>query len=197
MKEAMDRIEGRLLEDVDKRLPGLLLEKFATLVRESGSEAEREAAAFVSEQLTEAEVPHRVHTPPLYLSLPRGAGLRGTGPAAKEYRAKTPAFSVSTEDEWVEGELTYVSTGQAKGIGDIFGGKIREDVGDLGGKVVLTEGFPMPGKVAEFAGLGVKAAVFISPGERIHEGICTSIWGSPDLDNVGDEPEIPVLAVNR
>lgn len=197
MKNAIDRGEKRLLEDVDPRLPGLLLEKFATLVRESGSEAEREAAAFVSERLTKAEVPHRVHTPPLYLSLPRGAGLRVAGPGAKEYRAKTPAFSVSTEDEWVEGELTYVSTGQATGIGDIFGGKIREDAGGLEGKVVLTEGFPMPGKVAEFAGLGVKAAVFISPGERIHEGICTSIWGSPDLDNVGDEPEIPVLAVNK
>ena len=197
MKNAIDRFEKRLLGDVDRRLPGLLLEKFATLVRESGSEAEREAATFVSEQLTEAEVPHQVHTPPLYLSLPRGAGLRVTGPAAKEYPAKTPAFSVSTDDEWVEGEMTFVSTGYAKGIGDIFGGKIREDAGNLEGKVVLTEGFPMPGKVAEFAGLGVKAAVFISPGERIHEGICTSIWGSPDLDNAGDEPKIPVLAVNR
>jgi N-acetylated-alpha-linked acidic dipeptidase len=63
--------------------------------------------------------------------------------------------------------------------------------------VVLTEGFPMPGKVAQFEDLGVKAAVFISPGERIHEGICTSIWGSPDLDNVDDEPRIPVLAINK
>ena len=33
----------------------------------------------------------------------------------------------------------------------------------------------MPGKVAQL-GLGVKAAVFVAPGERIHEGICTTIW---------------------
>ena len=55
----------------------------------------------------------------------------------------------------------------------------------------------MPGKVAQFSGLGVKAAVFVAPGERIHEGICTTIWGAPDLDNASDEPEIPVLAVNK
>src|SRR5438132_700763 len=39
--------------------------------------------------------------------------------------------------------------------------------------------------------------LLISPGERIHEGICTTIWGSPDLDSIGRKPTIPVLAVNK
>lgn len=186
-----------LLEDIDRTLLGAVLNEFATLVRESGSEDERAAADFIARHLEEQEVPHRVHWPSLYLSLPRGASLRVVSPSEKEFRVKTPSFSVSTDDEWIEGEVVYVSTGYATGIGDIFGGKIQQDAEDLRGKIVLTEGFPMPGKVAQFADLGVQAAVFISPGERIHEGISTTIWGAPDLDNAGDEPKIPVLAINK
>jgi N-acetylated-alpha-linked acidic dipeptidase len=197
MSSTINRSEKTLLEDVDQRRLHGLLEKFATLVRESGSEDEREAAEFIVQRLEEEGVSHRVHHPSLYLSLPRGAGLRVVSPTNKEFRVKTPSFSLSTDDEWVEGDMIFVPTGYATGIADIFGGKIQRGAEDLEGKVVLTEGFPMPGKVAEFADLGVKAAVFISPGERIHEGICTSIWGAPDLDNAGDEPKISVLAVSK
>ncbi|MDR7537846.1 MAG: M28 family peptidase, partial [Armatimonadota bacterium] len=49
----------------------------------------------------------------------------------------------------------------------------------------------------DFMRAGVLGAVFISPGERIHEGICTSIWGSPDLDSVDRKPTIPVVAISR
>jgi N-acetylated-alpha-linked acidic dipeptidase len=197
MRSTINGLEKPLLEDVDRALPGALLDKFATLVRESGSEEERAAADFLTRHLEEQGVPYRVHRPSLYLSLPRGAALKVVGANEKEFRVKTPSFSVSTDDKWVAGDVIYVSTGYATGIGDIFGGKIEQDAEDLQGKVVLTEGFPMPGKVAQFADLGVKAAVFISPGERIHEGICTTIWGAPDLDNAGDEPKIPVLAINK
>jgi hypothetical protein len=197
MRGATDAREKQLLEEVGTELPNAVLERFATLVRESGSEDERVAASFISERLEELGVPHRVHRPSLYLSLPRGASLKVTSPTEREIHAKTPSFSVSTGDEWVEGEMIHVPTGHASGIGDIFGGAVEADAADLEGKVVLTEGFPMPGKVAQFSGLGVKAAVFVAPGERIHEGICTTIWGAPDLDNAGEEPEIPVLAVNK
>jgi N-acetylated-alpha-linked acidic dipeptidase len=197
VRGVVNGLEKSLLKDIDRRLPGALLEKFATLVRQSGSDDEREAAAFIADRLEALGVPNRIHTPLLYLSLPREAGLRVVSPTEEEFRVKTPSFSVSTQDEWVEGELVFVSTGFATGIGDIFGSGIQEDIEELEGKVVLTEGFPMPGKVAQFEALGVEAAVFISPGERIHEGICTSIWGAPDRDNVGDEPKIPVLAINK
>jgi N-acetylated-alpha-linked acidic dipeptidase len=197
MRNAADVREKQLLAEVSRHLPKALLERFATLVRESGSEGEREAASFIQGRLEELGVPHRVHYPSLYLSLPRAAGLRVVDPVEKEILAKTPAFSISTGGEWIEGEMVYVPTGYASGIGDIFGGAVEGDAADLEGKVVLTEGLPMPGKVAQFAGMGVKAAVFVAPGERIHEGICTTIWGAPDLDNAGDEPKIPVLAVNK
>ncbi|WP_257958703.1 M28 family peptidase [Bacillus sp. V3-13] len=142
-------------------------------------------------------MPHKLHQPELYLSVPKSAYLKVTAPFEKEFRVKTPAFSVITGNEAVSGELVYISTGYAKGINDIFGTKVEDNVGDLEGKIVLTEGYPMPGKVQEFAEKGVNAMIFISPGKNIHEGICTTIWGAPDLDNMNNEPKIPVLAINK
>src|SRR5207302_9031095 len=41
------------------------------------------------------------------------------------------------------------------------------------------------------------AVVCISPGERIHEGICTPIWGAPDLTSFGRQPGIPVVSISK
>jgi len=131
------------------------------------------------------------------LSVPKKSYLKVTAPFEKEFHVKSPSFSLITGDQAVSGELVYISTGYATGINDIFGTKTEEDLGDLNGKIIMTEGYPMPGKVQEFADMGVAAMIFISPGQNIHEGICTTIWGAPDLENMNDEPKIPVLAINK
>ncbi|WP_246943309.1 M28 family peptidase [Bacillus pinisoli] len=192
-----NEIENLLVDEVSLEIPRAILERFSTLIRESGSEDEKIAASFLANYLETWGVPYKIHKPELYLSVPKKAYLRLKSPVEKEFRVKTPSFSISTGDKALKGELVYISTGYAKGINDIFGSKVQEDVGDLTGKIVLTEGFPMPGKVQEFTQLGVSAIIFISPGQNIHEGICTPIWGAPDLDNMNDEPKIPVLAINK
>ncbi|MGK7379668.1 M28 family peptidase [Planococcus sp. 1R117A] len=189
--------EKGLLDEINLEAPKAILERFSTLIRESGSEDEKIAADFLTDFLKKWEIPHQVHNPELYLSIPKKSYLKVTAPTEKEYRVKSPSFSVITGDEAVSGELLYISTGYAKGINDIFGTKVQGDLGDLKGKIVLTEGYPMPGKVQEFADMGATAIMFISPGNNIHEGICTTIWGAPDLDNVKNEPKIPVLAINK
>jgi N-acetylated-alpha-linked acidic dipeptidase len=190
-------IEKVLLEEVSTEIPEAVLERFSTLIRESGSEDEKIAADFLVNYLEEWGIPHKVHHPELYLSVPKKAYLKVISPIEKEFRVKTPSFSIATGEHALNGGLVYVSTGYAKGINDIFGNQIGDNVGDLEGKIVLTEGYPMPGKVKAFSDKGVKALVFISPGRNIHEGICTPIWGAPDLDNIHDEPKIPVLAINK
>src|SRR5690625_7986440 len=65
------------------------------------------------------------------------------------------------------------------------------------GKVVLTEGFAMPAQVKYLEEMGAVGAVFVNPGKNIHDGICTAIWGSPDLDNYEDEPHIVAPAGNK
>lgn len=190
-------VEKSLVDEITTELPNAILEKFSTLIRESGSEDERIAADFLVGFLEEWNVPHQVHNPDLYLSVPKKSFLKVTGPVEKEYRVKSPSFSVITGDQGITGEVVYISTGYAKGINDIFGADNPQDMGDLTGKVILTEGFPMPGKVQEFTDKDAAAMLFISPGNSIHEGICTTIWGAPDLTNILDEPAIPVMAINK
>ncbi|MEW6046757.1 MAG: M28 family peptidase [Bacillota bacterium] len=175
-----------------------LVEYFATLNRESGSEDERRAARYIAERLQAAGVPVAVHAPQLYLSLPRGAQVRLGGESGLRVRAKTPSFSVSTGDGGRTARLAYVPSGFAWGSADLFQSGLGEpDRRDLEGAVALTEGLPLPQKVADLQARGAAAALFVSPGERIHEAVCTPIWGGPDLENQHRRPAIPVAAVSR
>jgi N-acetylated-alpha-linked acidic dipeptidase len=197
MSHVVKKAEKELLDEISLEAPKKILNRFSTLIRESGSDHERIASRYLVNFLEEWRVPHQVHKPTLYLSVPEKASIKLTSPVLKEIKAKTPSFSVHTGDKWRAGEVIYIPTGQATGFDDVFDPKVTRDHGDLSGKIVLTEGFPMSGKVKEFNQTGAMAAIFISPGKNIHEGICTSIWGSPDLDTIDDEPKIPVLAINK
>ncbi|TMJ03166.1 MAG: M28 family peptidase [Bacillati bacterium ANGP1] len=175
--------------------PWALVERFDTLVRDSGGKAERRGIEYIIKQLAKWGVPHTLHEPELLISVPRRARLEVLAPEPKALTAKTPSMSLSMDGHWQRGPLAYVPTGQAGAITAIF--ERAEISADVEGRVVLTEGYPSPGKVAALQERGARAAIFISPGERIHEGICTTIWGSPDLDSIGRKPKIPVLAVNK
>lgn len=191
-----DPHEAEIMSAVTLEAPWALVERFNTFVRDSGGKAEREAVDYIVKQLTRWGVPHTLHEPELLVSIPKKARLEVLAPEKRTLVAKTPSMSLSTDGRWQRGNLTYVPTGHAAGIMAIFEG-IGEVQADVEGKVVLTEGYPSPGKVADLQDRGARAAVFISPGERIHEGICTTIWGSPDLDSIRRKPRIPVLAVNK
>ena len=67
----------------------------------------------------------------------------------------------------------------------------------LRGKIVVSEGFAFPQKIREFEELGAIGVIAVNPGVDIHWGICTSIWGTPDLDDLPRKPSIPVAAVNN
>jgi N-acetylated-alpha-linked acidic dipeptidase len=175
--------------------PWALVERFDTLVRDSGGKAERRGIEYIIKQLAKWGVPHTLHEPELLISVPRRARLEVLAPTPRALTAKTPSMSLSMDGRYQRGNLVYVPTGQAGAITAIFARvELQADVAD---RVALTEGYPSPGKVAALQERGARAAIFISPGERIHEGICTTIWGSPDLDSIGRKPKIPVLAVSQ
>ncbi len=176
--------------------PWAVVERFSKLVRDSGSKAERKAIDYLVRQLARWGVPHTLHEPEVLISLPRRARLGVVAPERRTLTAKTPSMSLSTDGRWHRGNLTYVPTGHASAVTAIFEG-VGKITADVKGAVVLTEGYPSPGKVADLQERGAVAAIFISPGERIHEGICTTIWGSPDLDSIRRKPRIPVLAVSK
>jgi N-acetylated-alpha-linked acidic dipeptidase len=169
-----------------------LVESFSSFVRESGTDEERRAIELVREKLTAWNVPHELHEPELLISLPRGASLVVDGTT---YFAKTPSMARSTAAGGESGPIVYAPSAYAASVDDIFAGVSGS--GDVAGKFVVTEGLPMPGKVTDLESRGALGAIFISPGERIHEGICTSIWGSPDLTSFARKPNIPVISVSK
>jgi N-acetylated-alpha-linked acidic dipeptidase len=169
-----------------------LVEAFSTLVRESGTEEERQAVELITERLSAWGIDYTVHEPELLISLPRGAALT-VGDVT--YGAKTPSMAVSTPEGGLTAPIVYEHSGHAKSVNDLFSASHGE--GDVSGKIVVTEGFPMPGRINDLEARGALGVVAIAPGEWIHEGICTPIWGSPDLSTWQHQPTMPVASISR
>ena len=190
-------LERDLLSQVQVEDGWEVVNKFSAIVRESGSEGEREAVRILTKKLDSWNVSYKLHTPTLFVSLPRSASLKDLGPGGRLFKAKTPSMSKSTAPGRVTADLVYLSSGYAQQAADVFAGIKVDDATDLRGKAVLTEGLPLPARVTDLMAAGAAAVVFISPGERIHEGICTKIWGSPDLDSISRKPDLPVVSVSK
>jgi N-acetylated-alpha-linked acidic dipeptidase len=184
--------EREVVESVRADEAWALVEEFSTLVRESGTEEERQAVERITGRLAEWGVEHTVHTPELFISLPRGASLT-VGDVT--YHAKTPSMAVSTPEGGITAPIVYEHAAHAASVNDIFSAAQGE--GDVSGKIVVTEGLPMPGRINDLESRGAVGVVAIAPGERIHEGICTPIWGAPDLTTWQHQPTLPVASVSR
>lgn len=180
-----------------------LLGRFSTLIRESGTPPEEEAGHYIVERLRALGVPVTLHTPDLFISLPERAELTVSGAdGERPIRARPPSFARSTGAEPVTGELYYVASRYAAGTATLFdtpeaAGRTAEGVDPVAGKIVLTEGFSMPGPVQAFERRGAIAQIYIHPGRNIHEGICTSIWGAPTAESIGRKPTTPIVCINH
>jgi hypothetical protein len=180
-----------------------LIERFATLVRESGTPAEATAARYIVERLEAHGIPVTVHAPDLYISLPERAALTITSDGtARAVRARPPSFAHPTSGETVEGEVCYIPSRYAAGTQTLFdtpeaarGGHAGAD--PVAGRIMLTEGYSMPGPVQAFERRGAVAQIYIHPGANIHEGICTSIWGAPTTESFARKPKTPVVCINN
>nr|NIR59566.1 hypothetical protein [Gammaproteobacteria bacterium] len=78
--------------------PWALLERFASLVRDSGSDDERAAAEYMRERLASFGLHPEIYLPDLYISVPRSCALEVIDPEPIELECKVPAFSLSTEE---------------------------------------------------------------------------------------------------
>lgn len=190
---AQESLEQKLLGDLSSEAPWALIERFTTLVRESASEDERIAADYIVEQLKKYGVPHEVYEPDLFLSVPVKSRLVVNG---QEIRAKSPAMSANTGPGGLTGELVYIPSLVSPRSVDLF--DITPEINiDVAGKIVVLDGFGGPAPVRMFEDLGAIGQIYINPGVDIHWGICTTIWGAPDLDNYQKQPSTPVISINR
>jgi len=196
----LSSLEEKLLREINLDNMWALITKFSTLVRESGSEDERKAMQHIIEKLKEYGVPHNVYEPELYLSIPKSVSVEVVSPEKKilkhENRVmnpKVPSFSPSAD---VTAELVYVPSIMPKSAVDMFDAGVGKIESDVSGKFVLTEGLSiMPKKAAALIKAGCVGIITINPGPRTHEGIMTTIWGTPTLENIKDKPSVPGVNV--
>jgi hypothetical protein len=182
------------LEDVSFDLGWSLIERFAVLVRESGSTDERAAAHFIVSRLDSLGIPYDLHEPKLYVSVPRSGAVEVAGITMD---GKPPSFSASTGSKGLTAEPVHVPATTVRGGSDLFKSVVEGELPDLQGKVVVTEGYAMPVSVARFEAAGAAGQIYINPGSRVHWGICTSIWGAPSEAQLERKPSTPVVAINR
>src|SRR5215211_5521802 len=189
----MDSPRSALLDEVDLKVPWELVEAFSHQPRWRPEDVNR-GAEMIVERLTALGVPVTVHEPELYLSIPFDAEVRVDG---RIIRAKPPAYSANAP-EGITGGIAYAPAQYSKTIVTLFDKNAKAVTPEqLRGRVVISEGFAFPQKIREFEALGAIGIIAVNPGTDIHWGICTSIWGTPDLDDLPRKPSIPVAAVNN
>lgn len=193
--------ERRLLEACTLDAPWALVEQFSRMPRWRPQDVNAAADA-IADRLRALGVPVTLHVPEIYLSIPLSASVEAGGVT---HRAKPPSMSLSVPGGR-SGALVYLPANlkalrsYSRDVQELFGGSIASEAearAKVGGRIVVTEGFGNPALtslIEEWGGIGLIAC---NPGADIHWGTCTTIWGTPDLDDIGRKPRIPVVAVNR
>jgi N-acetylated-alpha-linked acidic dipeptidase len=194
----MDALEREILSDVAVDVPWKLVEDYSTMHRWRPEDVNKGVDHLVS-VLKQLGVPVTVHEPEIYLSIPLHAAVTVGN---KSFRAKPPSMSISVP-EGREGEMIYMKTNPhtmrsyTRNPSEIFMDGGAELQPKVKGKIVLMDGFANPGTCSLLEDWGAIGVVAINPGIDIHWGTCTTIWGSPDLDDLPRMPKIAVVAVNN
>lgn len=192
--------EAHFLGALNTDVPWALVNEFTRFVREAGTEGEARAVAAITGRLDTWGVPYTVHRPRCYISLPRGATVTATldNGTTREFKGTTPGFAIPTGAAGITADPAVVRAGHATSSGTLFADLGAAIAGvELGGKIAILDALPMPARVRDLTVAGAAAAIFISPGKNVHEGICTPIWGSPDLDTVDQLPTLSVAEINN
>lgn len=177
--------------------PWSLIERFTSLKREHPDDV-RTAAEEIVARLKRLGVPVDVHDPEIFLSIPGKGSVESKGGATgATYRAKPMAMSVAYP-QGITAPLVYAPARYARGADELFSRNLLGDGAlDMRGKIVVSEGFGMPGKVSHFEANGALGMIAVNPGKNAHWGICTTVWGTPDLRDLPRRPTLAVVAVNN
>ena len=183
--------EQTVLESINLDLPWGLIERF-TILRREHPEDVRTAAKEITSRLEAHGVPVEVLEPEIFLSLP---GKASVTLGQNSYNAKPMAMSLSSEG--LTAPLVYMLSMYARSSTDVFDRVAFAEELDCRGKIVVSEGYGMPGKVADLEARGAVGLIAVNAGKNAHWGICTTIWGSPDLHDLPRKPKMVVVAVNN
>jgi N-acetylated-alpha-linked acidic dipeptidase len=186
--------QGAALDAVDTaRLYGDVA-WFGRVRRDSGGPGEDQAAAYIAAQLGAAGMPVtsdgpvRIHEFDAYLSYPISATLEVVTPEGHQIRCLTHSFARATAPGGLEAGLVFLGDGADP---------LSLDMEGAAGRAALVDGLATPVTVLRASQAGCSALVFANKGHAIHNMICTTIWGTPGLDQLDRLPQLPVISINK
>ena len=194
----LTKVEKAILADISLDTPWELVETFSTLHRWMPDDVNKGADA-IGRRLKKLGIPFEMHKPTIFLSVPISASVKL---GRKTFRAKPPSMSVSVPGG-LSGELVYMDADEerfrsyTRDPKEIFKDGGADGPTRVGGKIAILNGFANPGTCSLLEEWGARAVIAVNPGIDIHWGTCTTIWGSPDLDDLPRKPKIPVVAVSN
>jgi hypothetical protein len=193
--------EQRFLDAVSLDLPWSLVEDFSKMPRWRPEDVNTAVDHLVA-KLHAHGIPVDIHQPEIYLSIPLSASVSADG---RTFRAKPPSSSRSVPDGVTAPLVRLHANPKAlrsynRDVKTLFGDAFAslDDVRRLvAGKIVVMQGFGNPALTSLIEEWGGAGLVAVNPDIDIHWGTCTTIWGSPDLQDWPRKPKIPVVAVNN
>jgi N-acetylated-alpha-linked acidic dipeptidase len=194
----LTKTEETFLAQISLEAPWELVETFSVMHRWRPEDVNKGADA-IGKRLKALGIPFEMHEPTIFLSVPLDASVKLGG---KTFRAKPPSMSTSVP-EGLSGQLVYLDADEemfrsyTRDPKEIFKDGGTDGPTRVGGKIAILNGFANPGTCSLLEEWGAKAVIAVNPGIDIHWGTCSTIWGSPDLDDLPRKPKIPVVAVNN
>lgn len=158
----------------------------ARWTRLSGTPDEREAAAYVEDQLRLFEFTAKTIVHDAFISLPRAASLRIIAPEARDVPCITHSMGIPTGAQPVTAEVVYAANGNP------------QDYAKAGaaGKMALVEGRATPAHAVAATQAGALGLISIS-GRYAHEMCCSPVWGNPGESTRGALPRVHLLSVTK
>lgn len=197
----LSALEQRVVHEISDEEPWALLERFSELERVSGSEDEKEAAAYIIDRLESLGINYERYDPELYISQPHGASVEAVDRDFSGEFVKTVSFSADTT---VTAPVEYVGSAGPSFLDDPDPEEVMsepyEDVGDLSGKIALTAAGSLSIRATrKLEAKGAEGVIAIHEHDREpHNGIATPIWGGiPELGEQDKIPGIPIVHVNN
>lgn len=187
-----------MLSDIDRQLEQALLSEIspqqlwkhaaalAQWQRLSGTADEVKAAEYIKSALESYGVKVNTYHFESLLGYPGPASLSVLAPEPRTIECITHPFAAPTPEQGLEGELVYVSAGNAA---DYRGH-------DVDGKIVLVEGLAAPFKARLAEELGAKAEIFIND-DNLHEMCLSPVWGTPTSSSARKLPQKSCISIGR
>jgi peptidase M28-like protein len=172
---------ARMQAAVDSRALQRHLEWFSCVPRDTGGTGEDQAAAYLASELERAGVPVMMHEFDAFLSYPRHAALRVIEPATGAFRCVTHSFAQSTPAAGLDRELVLVTGSRFEAAR---------------GKIALVDGLATPVTILQASQAGCAGIVFANEDRFIHNMIGTTIWGTPEYDQIDRLPTVAAVSVD-